>query len=118
MSHRRPDAIVTGVTSSDDNHVLASGVDKITVLKLGIHQGSRVQLKIFHCKMNTPGTSVGNLKVSGPGSSCGQNQCVVFRSNRFHLDVHTDISVGNVGLISISTMNRMRPPDVPLLRQP
>lgn len=105
VSHGRPNAIITSITTANDDHVLASGIDEVTVLKLGIHQRRCVQLEIFHCEVNTTGTSVRDLEVSWPGRSCGQHHCVVLCSDRLHIDIHTDVGIGNIGLFSVSIMN-------------
>lgn len=45
MTHSCPNAVVPGITSSDDNDVFASGINIISVFKFGIQQSCRVELQ-------------------------------------------------------------------------
>ncbi len=38
MAHRGPEAVVTGVTTADHDHVLAFGGDVVAVFELGVQK--------------------------------------------------------------------------------
>jgi len=118
MPHGRSDTIITGVTPSNDNYVLAPGVYEIPVLKLGVHQGRCIQLEVLHCKMDALGTSIRDLEVSRPSRPCGKNQCVVLCSNLFNVNIHTNVGIGYKNLFQVSTTIQKAPFDIPLLRRP
>lgn len=93
VSHRGSDAVVSGVSSADDDHVLALGVDVVVVRELRVEQRGRVELEEVHREMDPIRLAVGDLEVSRPGRSRRDDDRVRLGSDRLGIDVLANMGV-------------------------
>jgi len=99
MAHSSSDTVVTSITTTNDDDVLALRIDvAAAVLEVGIEECLSVELEILHGKVDAVSVAVGDLEVAGPGCASGENNGVVLGAELGQRDVDTDVSVGNEGL--------------------
>jgi hypothetical protein len=80
-------AVVTSVTTTNHDNVLALGGDVGIVGKLGVKQGLGVLVQKLHGKVNSLEVAVGNGKVTRHGGTSGDDHGVVFLLERVESDV-------------------------------
>ena len=90
-------AVVTGVTTTNDDNVLALGRDVGVVGKLGVEQRLGVLVQELHGEVNALEVAVGNGKVTGHGGTGGNDHRIVLLLERVKGDIAlADKAAGNV----------------------
>ncbi|GKT57393.1 conserved hypothetical protein [Colletotrichum tofieldiae] len=95
VAHRGTDAVVTGVTTADDDDVLALGGDVGAVLKLGVEEGLGVLVQELHGVVDALELAALDGEVTGDGGAGGDDDGVVLGLEVHELDVLAD---GNAAL--------------------
>jgi hypothetical protein len=95
MSHRGSDTVVSGVTTSNDDNVLALRADVVSVLKLGIQQRFGVVLQELHSEVDTVGVAVWQPEVSWPGRASTDDQSITLSPQFLDIDINTNVRVGH-----------------------
>ena len=94
MAHRRSDAVITGITTTDYNDVLILRVDEFAIGQLRIEQALGIPMQEFHRHVDSLELPTWNWQVTwlcGPG---GQDNRIELFSQVHRTDVATDFSVG------------------------
>jgi len=79
--------IVTSITTTNDNNVLALGRDVLAVVKTRIKQRLGVLVQELHGEVNALQVTAGNGQVSGDGCTSGENNGIVLSSERLERHV-------------------------------
>mmetsp|Transcript_7761 Transcript_7761/g.16106 ORF Transcript_7761/g.16106 Transcript_7761/m.16106 type:complete len:336 (-) Transcript_7761:268-1275(-) len=102
MTHRGSDAIRTGVSSTNDNHVLSFCSDPVILFPLRLELSFLCQQKLllvcgkkFHCEINTLQFPSRNRQVAGFGGTQCQAERIKICIQLVDVDVFTDIGVGH-----------------------
>ena len=100
MAHGSTDTVVTSVTTTNDDDVLAFGGDVVTVLELRIKQGLRVELKVLHGEVDTICVTSRNSQVARPCRTSADNDCVMLSPDVLNVNVNTNVGVRNERLFT------------------
>ncbi|GJD02058.1 hypothetical protein ColKHC_10883 [Colletotrichum higginsianum] len=90
VADRGTDTVVTGITTADDDDVLALGRDVGAVLKLGVEEGLGVLVQELHGVVNTLELATLDGEVTGDGGTGGDDDGVVLGLEVQELDVLAD----------------------------
>lgn len=116
MTHSRSDAVISSITSTDNNDVFAFSIDVSDVADLLVEYVLRVQLRRedektvinkehlhtylqeIHSKVNAVGAAVWDSEVARPSGTSADNHGITFSLDLAHLYVHADVRVSDEGL--------------------
>ena len=69
-------AVITGITAADDNHIFPLGLHIFFIFKIRIQKASGIGFQKIHRKIDSLGISAGSIDVSGVGSTACQYDTV------------------------------------------
>lgn len=95
VSDTGTNAVVTSITTTNDNNILALGRDVRIVGVFGIKQRLGVGREEVHGEVNSVDLSVRQLEVSRPGRSSSNNDSVVVLLDLQGIGVDSDVGAGN-----------------------
>ncbi len=98
VAHRGTDTVVTGVTTTDHDDILALRADVVAVLELGVEERLGVELQGLHREVDAVDLAVGDLQVTGPGRTIGENDSVVLPAEVVRINIPADEGTGKEGM--------------------
>lgn len=95
VTNRSTNAVVTSVTTTNNNHVLVLGAQVLFVGKVRVEQTGGVLLEELHRKVDTVELTARNVEVPGPGGASANEHDVVLGLELPAIDVLADVGVGH-----------------------